>query len=45
MNNSHRIAMAQSLLAELARAEVRYGWHGTHALRAFVLRAVSELLA
>ena len=46
MNKSHRIAMAQALIAELAEAVERHGdTSGTQRLRAMVARMVAELLA
>lgn len=46
MNKSHRIAMAQALIAELAEAVERHGdTSGTRRLRATVARMVAELLA
>jgi hypothetical protein len=46
MNKSHRIAMAQALIAELAEAVERHGdTSGTRRLRAMVARMVAELLA
>lgn len=43
---SHRIAMAQALIAELAEAVERHGdTSGTQRLRAMVARMVAELLA
>lgn len=45
-SKSHRIAMAQALLAELAEAVARHGdTTGTRRLRALVARTVAELLA
>lgn len=45
-SKSHRIAMAQALLAELGEAVARHGeTAGTRRLRALVARTVAELLA
>lgn len=42
---SHRLALVLALLAALDGAVAEHGWHGTHRLRAFVARVVSDLLA
>jgi hypothetical protein len=46
MNKSHRLAMAQALLAELAEATARYGddSDGVRRLRTMVRQMVTELL-
>ena len=45
MGKSHRVAMAQALLTELAEAYQRHGdTDGTRRLQAMVARMVAELL-
>ena len=45
MTKSHRLAMAQALLRELAKAEATHGRRSTTALRAKVVAMVTDLLA
>jgi hypothetical protein len=45
MSKSHRVAMAQALITELAEAHQRHGdTEGTRRLQAMVARMVAELL-
>lgn len=42
---SQRIALALALLATLDNSVALKGWHGSARLRAYVARAVADLLA